>query len=838
MLGILKKVFGDVNQRYLNRYQKIADHIESLEPDVQKLSDDELRAKTEEFKARYQNGESLDDLLPEAFAVVREASVRVLGMRPYPVQIIGAISLHEGNISEMKTGEGKTLVSTMPAYLNALTGKGVHIVTVNEYLARRDATEMGKLHEFLGLTVGLNLNSLSQEEKQTAYNADITYGTNNEFGFDYLRDNMVLYKEHMVQRPLHYAIIDEVDSILIDEARTPLIISGTAKKSASLYLTADTFVRTLKQDVDYKYDVKTKGVQLTEEGMEKAEEAFKVENLFDLANVQLVHHIDQALKAHASMHRDEDYVVQDEEVVIVDQFTGRLMKGRRYSEGLHQAIEAKEGLKIQNESMTLATTTFQNYFRMYEKLSGMTGTAKTEEEEFRNIYNMQVIAIPTNKPIARDDRPDLIYKTIGGKFNAVVEDIAVRHQTGQPVLVGTVNVDTSELISQLLKKKGIRHHVLNAKNHEREAEIIENAGQPGAVTIATNMAGRGTDIKLGEGVLERGGLAVIGTERHESRRIDNQLRGRSGRQGDPGITQFYLSMEDELMRRFGSDNMRAMMDRLGMDDSQPIESKLVTKAVESAQKRVEGNNFDARKTLLQYDDVLRQQRDIIYKQRYEVLDAENLREVVERMIRSTIARSIDVHMPKDALPEEWDYKGIVSYAEGHLLDEGNLTEADIKGKEPEEVEEIIFERVKRDYDEKEAELSPEQMREFEKVIVLRSVDSKWMDHIDAMDQLRQGIHLRAYGQIDPLREYQLEGFAMFETMIASIEEDVAKYIMKAQIRNNLQRQKVAEGQAVKPADSSEGETKKKPYVKRQETNRNDPCPCGSGKKFKHCHGNQ
>ncbi|HHY74138.1 MAG TPA: preprotein translocase subunit SecA [Bacillus bacterium] len=838
MLGILKKVFGDVNQRYLNRYQKIADHIESLEPDVQKLSDDELRAKTEEFKARYQNGESLDDLLPEAFAVVREASVRVLGMRPYPVQIIGAISLHEGNISEMKTGEGKTLVSTMPAYLNALTGKGVHIVTVNEYLARRDATEMGKLHEFLGLTVGLNLNSLSQEEKQTAYNADITYGTNNEFGFDYLRDNMVLYKEHMVQRPLHYAIIDEVDSILIDEARTPLIISGTAKKSASLYLTADTFVRTLKQDVDYKYDVKTKGVQLTEEGMEKAEEAFKVENLFDLANVQLVHHIDQALKAHASMHRDEDYVVQDEEVVIVDQFTGRLMKGRRYSEGLHQAIEAKEGLKIQNESMTLATTTFQNYFRMYEKLSGMTGTAKTEEEEFRNIYNMQVIAIPTNKPIARDDRPDLIYKTIGGKFNAVVEDIAVRHQTGQPVLVGTVNVDTSELISQLLKKKGIRHHVLNAKNHEREAEIIENAGQPGAVTIATNMAGRGTDIKLGEGVLESGGLAVIGTERHESRRIDNQLRGRSGRQGDPGITQFYLSMEDELMRRFGSDNMRAMMDRLGMDDSQPIESKLVTKAVESAQKRVEGNNFDARKTLLQYDDVLRQQRDIIYKQRYEVLDAENLREVVERMIRSTIARSIDVHMPKDALPEEWDYKGIVSYAEGHLLDEGNLTEADIKGKEPEEVEEIIFERVKRDYDEKEAELSPEQMREFEKVIVLRSVDSKWMDHIDAMDQLRQGIHLRAYGQIDPLREYQLEGFAMFETMIASIEEDVAKYIMKAQIRNNLQRQKVAEGQAVKPADSSEGETKKKPYVKRQETNRNDPCPCGSGKKFKHCHGNQ
>ncbi|KEF40302.1 protein translocase subunit secA [Schinkia azotoformans MEV2011] len=838
MLGMLKKVFGDPNQRYLNRYQKIADQIEALEPDIQKLSDDQLRAKTEEFKARYQKGESLDDLLPEAFAVVREGSVRVLGMRPYPVQLIGAISLHEGNISEMKTGEGKTLVSTMPAYLNALTGKGVHVVTVNEYLARRDATEMGKLHEFLGLTVGLNLNSLTQEEKQEAYRADITYGTNNEFGFDYLRDNMVLYKEQMVQRPLHYAIIDETDSILIDEARTPLIISGTAKKSASLYITADTFVRTLKLDEDYTYDVKTKGVQLTEEGMEKAERAFKIENLFDLANVQLVHHIDQALKAHVSMHRDEDYVIQDEEVVIVDQFTGRLMKGRRYSEGLHQAIEAKEGLKIQNESMTLATTTFQNYFRMYEKLSGMTGTAKTEEEEFRNIYNMNVIVIPTNRPIARNDRPDLIYKTMAGKFNAVVEDIAARHQTGQPVLVGTVNVDTSELISGLLKKKGIRHHVLNAKNHEREAEIIENAGQLGAVTIATNMAGRGTDIKLGEGVLELGGLAVIGTERHESRRIDNQLRGRSGRQGDPGITQFYLSMEDELMRRFGSDNMKAMMDRLGMDDDQPIESKLVTKAVESAQKRVEGNNFDARKTLLQYDDVLRQQRDVIYKQRFDVLDAENLREVVEKMIRSTVERNVDAHMPKDALPEEWDYKGIITYVEGNLLDEGNLTVADINGKEPEEVVDIILERVKVDYDEKEAELSPEQMREFEKVIVLRSVDSKWMDHIDAMDQLRQGIHLRAYGQIDPLREYQMEGFAMFEAMIASIEEDVAKYIMKAQIRSNLERQKVAEGQAVKPESSSEGETKKKPYVKRQDINRNDPCPCGSGKKYKHCHGNQ
>ncbi|WP_017756416.1 preprotein translocase subunit SecA [Calidifontibacillus oryziterrae] len=835
MLGILKKVFGDGNQRYLNQYQKVADHIETLEPDMQKLSDDELRAKTDEFKARFQNGESLDDILPEAFAVVREASVRVLGLRPYPVQLIGAISLHEGNISEMKTGEGKTLVSTMPAYLNAITGKGVHIVTVNEYLARRDAEEMGKVHRFLGLTVGLNLNSLSQEEKQEAYNADITYGTNNEFGFDYLRDNMVLYKEHMVQRPLHYAIIDEVDSILIDEARTPLIISGTAKKSASLYQTADTFVRTLRGEQDYTYDVKTKGVQLTEEGIEKAEKAFRIENLFDIANVTLVHHINQALRAHVSMHRDEDYVVQDEEVVIVDQFTGRLMKGRRYSEGLHQAIEAKEGLKIQNESMTLATTTFQNYFRMYEKLSGMTGTAKTEEEEFRNIYNMNVIAIPTNRPIARDDRPDLIYKTMEGKFRAVVADIEARHKKGQPVLVGTVNVDTSELISQLLKKKGIRHHVLNAKNHEKEAEIIENAGQHGAVTIATNMAGRGTDIKLGEGVIELGGLAVVGTERHESRRIDNQLRGRSGRQGDPGITQFYLSMEDELMRRFGSDNMKAMMERLGMDDDMPIESKLVSKAVESAQKRVEGNNYDARKTLLQYDDVLRQQRDVIYKQRYEVLDAENLREVVENMIRRTVESSVDAHMPNDALPEEWDFKGIVTFAEGNLFDEGELTEADIKGKEPEEVVDVILDRVKVKYDEKEAELSSEQMREFEKVIVLRAVDSKWMDHIDAMDQLRQGIHLRAYGQTDPLREYQMEGFAMFEAMIASIDKEVTKFIMKAQIRNNLERQKVAEGQAVKP-NQGEEETKRKPYVKRMELGRNDPCPCGSGKKYKQCCG--
>ncbi|WLR50551.1 preprotein translocase subunit SecA [Bacillus tianshenii] len=835
MIGILKKMFGDGNQRQLNRMQKVVEDVEALGAEMEKLSDDELKAKTAEYKERVQKGESLDKIMPEAYALVREASTRVLGMRPYPVQLMGAVALHEGNISEMKTGEGKTLASTMPAYLNALTGKGVHIITVNEYLASRDAEEMGQLYDFLGLTVGLNLNSMSREEKKEAYECDITYGTNNEFGFDYLRDNMVLYKEQMVQRPLHFAIIDEVDSILVDEARTPLIISGSAKKSANLYHQANGFVRTLKREDDYTYDEKTKNVQLTEEGINKAERAFKIDNLFDISHVQLTHHINQALKAHVSMHRDADYVVQDGEIVIVDQFTGRMMKGRRYSDGLHQAIEAKEGLQIQNESMTLATITFQNYFRMYDKLSGMTGTAKTEEEEFRNIYNMSVVVIPTNKPIARNDRPDLIYKTMDGKFRAVVEDIAERHSNGQPILVGTVNIETSELISRYLKKKGIPHHVLNAKNHEKEADIIENAGQKGAVTIATNMAGRGTDIKLGEGVIDVGGLAVIGTERHESRRIDNQLRGRAGRQGDPGMSVFYLSMEDELMRRFGSDNMRSMMERLGMEDDQPIESKLVSRAVESAQKRVEGNNFDARKTLLQYDDVLRQQRDVIYDQRYNVLDSDNLREIVEGMMKSAIERVVDIHTPQDKVEEEWDIDAIVDYINLNVLEEGALSKNDLAGKVQEEILELIIEKVHAKYDEKEEAFGPEQMREFEKVIVLRVVDTKWMDHIDAMDQLRQGIHLRAYGQNDPLREYQMEGFSMFENMIATIEEDVTKYVMKAQIQNNLQREKVAEGQAVNPKQDEETK-KRKPFVKKDEVGRNDPCPCGSGKKYKQCHG--
>lgn len=834
MLGILNKVF-DQNKRELKRLTKIAEQVEALALDTEKLSDDELRGKTEEFKARFQKGESLDDLLVEAFAVVREGSRRVLGLYPYPVQIMGGASLHDGNISEMKTGEGKTLTATMPVYLNAISGKGVHVVTVNEYLASRDANEMGQLYEFLGLTVGLNLNGLTKEEKQAAYAADITYSTNNELGFDYLRDNMVLYKEQKVQRPLYYAVIDEVDSILIDEARTPLIISGTAQKSAALYIQANAFVRTLKKEEDYTYDEKTKGVQLTEEGMTKAERAFGIENLFDIRHVTLNHHITQALKAHSSMHLDVDYVVQEGEIVIVDQFTGRLMKGRRYSDGLHQAIEAKEGLEIQNESMTLATITFQNYFRMYEKLAGMTGTAKTEEEEFRNIYNMNVVVIPTNRPIARDDRPDLIYASMDGKFRAVCEDIAERHKNGQPVLVGTVAIETSELISKYLTKKGIRHNVLNAKNHGREAEIIADAGERGAVTIATNMAGRGTDIKLGEGVKELGGLAVIGTERHESRRIDNQLRGRSGRQGDPGVTQFYLSMEDELMRRFGSDNMKSMMARLGMDDTQPIQSKMVSRAVESAQKRVEGNNFDARKQLLSYDDVLRQQREILYTQRNEVLESENLREIVEKMILTSLERNVEAFAPNSGDDEQWNYQGLIDYVNGNLLHEGDITIDDLRGKETEEIVDAIFAKVKERYDEKEELLQSEQMREFEKVIVLRAVDSKWIDHIDAMDQLRQGIHLRAYGQIDPLREYQHEGFAMFEHMVAAIEEDVAKYIMKAEIRNNLERQEVAKGQAVNPKEDGE-KVKKMPVVKQMSVGRNDPCICGSGKKYKNCCG--
>lgn len=834
MLNILNKMF-DFNKKEVKRLEKVASQVEALADQMAALSDEQLQAKTPEFQQRYQNGESLDTMLPEAFAVAREAAKRVLGMFPYRVQVMGAAALHDGNIAEMKTGEGKTLTSTMAVYLNALTGKGVHVVTVNEYLATRDATEMGELYQWLGLTVGLNLNSMDKGAKREAYAADVTYSTNNELGFDYLRDNMVLYKEDKVQRPLHFAVIDEVDSILIDEARTPLIISGQAGKTAQLYVQSNAFARMLKKDEDYNYDESTKGVTLTDKGIEKAERAFGIDNLFDLTHVRLLHAINQSLKAHASMHRDVDYVVQDGEVVIVDGFTGRLMKGRRYSDGLHQAIEAKEGLDIQNESMTMATITFQNYFRMYEKLSGMTGTAKTEEEEFRNIYNMDVVVIPTNKPIQRDDRPDLIYATMHGKFEAVAKEIKERHEKGQPVLVGTVAIETSEIISKHLTKYKIPHNVLNAKNHEREAEIIANAGNKGAVTIATNMAGRGTDIKPGEGVLELGGLAVIGTERHESRRIDNQLRGRSGRQGNVGVTQFYLSLEDELMRRFGSDQMKAMMTKLGMDDSQPIQSKMVSRAVESAQKRVEGNNFDARKRLLQYDDVLRQQREVIYRERNEVLETDNMRELVESMISEAIANAVAVHTVGDQA--EWNLGALEDYIAANWLEEGEITADMMSGKSSEEIVDMIQAAVTVRYNEKEEQMTPERMREFEKVILLRSIDSKWIDHIDAMDQLRQGIHLRAYGQTDPLREYQNEGFAMFEDMVAAVREDVAKYAMKAEIRSNLQREEVAKGQAVNPKeDGGAAKPKKMPVRKAAEIGRNDACPCGSGKKYKNCHG--
>ncbi|MFD1926904.1 preprotein translocase subunit SecA [Sporosarcina siberiensis] len=833
MLSALSKMF-DSNKRDIKRLEKVSDQVEALASDMQKLSDEELKQKTEEFKERIERGETLDSLQAEAFAVVREASTRVLGMTPFRVQIIGASALHEGNIAEMKTGEGKTLTSTLAVYLNALAGKGVHVVTVNEYLASRDAEEMGNLYEFLGLSVGLNLNSMSKEEKREAYQADVTYSTNNELGFDYLRDNMVLYSEHKVQRPLFYGVIDEVDSILIDEARTPLIISGQAAKAAELYRLSNMFVQTLNKEEDYSYEESTKGVVLTESGIEKAEKSFSIDNLFDLKHVQLNHVINQALKARVSMHVDIDYVVEEGNVVIVDSFTGRLMKGRRYSDGLHQAIEAKEGLEVQNETMTLATITFQNFFRMYDKLSGMTGTAKTEEEEFRNIYNMNVIEIPTNRPIVRDDRADLIYSSMEGKFRAVAEDIKERNATGQPVLVGTVAIETSEIISKYLTKYGVNHNVLNAKNHGREAEIILSAGQKGSVTIATNMAGRGTDIKLGEGVVEVGGLAVLGTERHESRRIDNQLRGRSGRQGDPGITQFYLSLEDELMRRFGSDQMKSMMTRLGMDDTTPIQSKMVSKSVESAQKRVEGNNFDSRKRLLQYDDVLRQQREIIYKERNEVLDSENIRGIVEKMLESVIERAVAVHT-SDTSADNWTLKALEDFIGANLLPEGSITKADLEGKTAEQIVALLKEAVLNRYDEKEEEMTEERMREFEKVILLRAIDSKWTEHIDAMDQLRHGIHLRAYGQTDPLREYQSEGFAMFEEMVLLIEDDAARYAMKAEIRSNLEREEVVKGQAVNPKEDGEA-VRKKPVRRAVNVGRNDPCTCGSGKKYKNCHG--
>lgn len=800
MANILKKLYN-ADKRELKRFEKIADQVESYADQMAALSDEELQAKTPEFRSRIEKGESLDDLLPEAFAVSREASKRVLGLYPFRVQILGGIALHRGNIAEMMTGEGKTLTATMPVYLNALSGKGVHVVTVNEYLSSRDETEMGQLYRWLGLTVGLNVSTMSPEEKRKAYACDVTYSTNSELGFDYLRDNMVVYKEQMVQRPLNYAIIDEVDSILIDEARTPLIISGEAEQANADYVRADRFVKKLVEDKsdndadddedhgDYKIDWPTKTISLTRTGIQKACDHFGLKNLYDVENQKLVHHIDQALRANYIMLKDIDYVVQDGEVLIVDSFTGRVMEGRRFSDGLHQAIEAKEGVKIQEESQTQATITYQNYFRMYQKLSGMTGTAKTEQEEFREIYNMEVITIPTNRPVIRQDMPDLLYPTLDSKFKAVVDEIKERHAKGQPILVGTVSIESSERLSHMLDKEHIPHAVLNAKNHAKEAAIIMNAGQRGAVTIATNMAGRGTDIKLGPGVKELGGLAVIGTERHESRRIDNQLRGRSGRQGDPGYTRFYLSLEDDLMKRFGGDRVKDFLDRLSdNDDDKVIESRLITRQVESAQKRVEGNNYDTRKQTLQYDDVMRIQREIIYKERMQVIDEQqSLKSVLMPMIHRTIDHQVDMFTQGDR--STWRLDSLRDFIVSSLASEEYVdSEIDFKTFTPDALKQQLYQLVEDNYQEKEAALAdPEQMLEFEKVVILRVVDEHWTNHIDAMDQLRQSIGLRGYGQLNPLVEYQDSGYNMFEEMISDIEFDVTRLFMKAQIRNNLSR---------------------------------------------------
>ena len=781
------------DKRELRRLGKLADKVIALESQMAALEDADFPVKTEEYKARYAQGESLDALLPEAFALVREGAKRVLGLFPYKVQIMGGITLHDGNIAEMRTGEGKTLTATMPVYLNALSGDGVHVVTVNEYLASRDAREMGELYNFLGLTVGLNLTGMSSEEKRAAYAADITYSTNSELGFDYLRDNMVVYKSQMVQRPLNYAVVDETDSILIDEARTPLIISGQAEKSTVLYQRADMFVKGLKEEEDYTIDLTSKTISLTDEGINKAEQTFRLPNLYDVDNSALVHHIDQALRANYIMLRDIDYVVDEGKVKIVDGFTGRIMEGRRYSDGLHQAIEAKEGVEVENESKTMATITYQNYFRMYRKLSGMTGTAKTEEEEFREIYNMNVIAIPTNRPVQRIDGHDLIYPSLRSKFRAVVQDIKQRHEAGQPILVGTVAVETSELLSNMLRAEGIPHEVLNAKNHFKEAEIIMSAGQRGAVTIATNMAGRGTDIKLGKGVKELGGLCVIGTERHESRRIDNQLRGRSGRQGDPGATQFYLSLEDDLMKRFGGEKMQAIWERLNLTDEGDdnfIQSKMLTRQVESSQKRVEGNNYDTRKSVLEYDEVMREQREIIYSQRLQIINEDkSLEKVTKGMIRRTIHRVVESHTLTDQ--KEWNLEGIVDFAHNSICAPDELSISDLEGKTAAEIEEILYEKAMEIYKEKQEQLNGDnQMLEFEKVVILRVVDRKWTDHIDDMDQLRQSVGLRGYAQIDPLTEYQTEGYERFQQMIAAIDYDVTRILMKSQIRQNLQREQI------------------------------------------------
>ncbi len=829
-MNILRSLF-DFEYKELRRFMKIADQIESKSDEYEKLTDKQLQHKTEEFKKELEKGKTLDDILVDAFATVREAAKRVINEKPFYTQVLGALAIHYGNIAEMKTGEGKTLTSVMPAYLNALTGEGVHIITVNEYLASRDAAWMGQIFEFLGLTVGTNLRDLSPAEKRERYNCDILYSTNNEIGFDYLRDNMVVRKEDRVQRPLNFAIVDEVDSVLIDEARTPLIISGGAMHSNNQYMDAQRFVRDLKENEDFIIDEKTKSINLTDEGSKKCEKFYGIDNMYDIKYSALVHHINQALRANFTMKNEVDYVVQDGKVVIVDQFTGRLMQGRAFSEGLHQAIEAKEGVKINEETKTLATITFQNLFRMYKKLSGMTGTAKTEEEEFRNIYNMYVIQIPTNKPVIRKDMADLIFATKQDKYNAIIKEIKERHATGQPVLVGTIAIETSELISNMLKKERIKHEVLNAKNHAREAEIIAKAGEIGSVTIATNMAGRGTDIKLGEGVKELGGLCVIGTERHESRRIDNQLRGRAGRQGDPGYTQFFVSFEDDLMVRFGTDRFKDLLQAAGLGTTINLRSKTMTRNVETAQKKVEGNNFDIRKSLLQYDDVMGRQREIMYERRNEILDSDSIHESIINLIKDHIYNLVMSHLVEQPELLEFDCSEICEYVNENLLRNSNMKLSEIINKSKDEVIQILEDKIIGEYENKIKDLPEEIVNDFEKVIALRVIDTHWMEHINTMDHLKEGIGLRSYAQNNPLVEYTNEGFQLFDEMLDTINREITKYLLKAEIKQNLERKEVA-----KPTGTNDSKDKVKTTRKVEKIGRNEPCPCGSGKKYKQCCG--
>ena len=829
-MSILRSLF-DFEYKELRRFMKIADQIEAKSDEYEKLTDKQLQHKTEEFKKELEDGKTLDDILVDAFATVREAAKRVINEKPFYTQVLGALAIHYGNIAEMKTGEGKTLTSVMPAYLNALTGEGVHIITVNEYLASRDAAWMGQIFEFLGLTVGTNLRDLSPAEKRERYNCDVLYSTNNEIGFDYLRDNMVVRKEDRVQRPLNFAIVDEVDSVLIDEARTPLIISGGAMHSNNQYTDAQRFVRNLKENEDFIIDEKTKSINLTDEGSKKCEKFYGIDNMYDIKYSALVHHINQALRANFTMKNEVDYVVQDGKVVIVDQFTGRLMQGRAFSEGLHQAIEAKEGVKINEETKTLATITFQNLFRMYKKLSGMTGTAKTEEEEFRNIYNMYVIQIPTNKPVIRKDMADLIFATKQDKYNAIIKEIKERHATGQPVLVGTIAIETSELISNMLKKERIKHEVLNAKNHAREAEIIAKAGEIGSVTIATNMAGRGTDIKLGEGVKELGGLCVIGTERHESRRIDNQLRGRAGRQGDPGYTQFFVSFEDDLMVRFGTDRFKDLLQAAGLGTTINLRSKTMTRNVETAQKKVEGNNFDIRKSLLQYDDVMGRQREIMYERRNEILDSDSIHESIINLIKDHIYNLVMSHLVEQPELLEFDCSEICEYVNENLLRNSNMKLSEIINKSKDEVIQILEDKIIGEYENKIKDLPEEIVNDFEKVIALRVIDTHWMEHINTMDHLKEGIGLRSYAQNNPLVEYTNEGFQLFDEMLDTINREITKYLLKAEIKQNLERKEVA-----KPTGTNDSKDKVKTTRKVEKIGRNEPCPCGSGKKYKQCCG--